>query len=539
MIKHTLLLAAAMFPTAVFAADVVKDNNTTALNIGTSWVGGTVPVTATDVALFDSTYATTGVLNTGALVDWAGIRVVSPGGNVIINNTTSGQDVVLRDSGIDMSAATVDMSIQRVRVGADQTWNIASGRNLVIGNSSTPRTGVLALASGTAAATITKSGDGVLQLDTANASLGAISWNITGGTVRAIWNQAAAFGTGTITLGGGGIATGTNFTGSLGNWTWNNAISLTDSTSSFIDNQNIPGGTGGTVRWLKLEGVISGSGALEFRNTSSATMTDANLGFIMTGTNTNTGTVTINSGALVRVGGSAAGSTNNTTGNFGKLAADSASVVNNGSLTFARLDAHTVANAISGSGALRIGTSATFGTATTTQVVTLTGANTYTGATTVNNGTLITGNATALGNGSAAVTVNAGTLQIGNGTANSVTLGSGANLVIAAGATLKFFAIDSAIALQGAGSYTLGDSILDLNGLFNAAGTYHLISGGNAAAGTQGTLTFSNFDNTNFSAAFSGGDLVVTAVPEPATYGLMGAGALAAVAFVRRRRKAV
>ncbi len=418
--------AFAVLANVTFAGDVVKANNADALNATSSWTGLVAP-TSNDVAVFDATYATTGILNTGALVDWAGIRITSPGGNVIVNNSTAGQEVVLRGSGIDMSAAMVDASLQRVRIGADQTWNAASGRTLTIGNSTTARTGSLGLAAGTLAATITKSGAGTLQLDTGNASPGAINWNITGGTVRAIWNQASSFGTGTITLGGGGIATGTNFTGSVGNWTWNNAITLTDSTTSFIDNQNIAG----SARWLKLEGAVSGSGNLEYRDTGTG-FDNLDLGHIIAATNSNTGTVTIGSGTEVRVGGTAAGTFNANYGNFGKLADDSATVVNDGTLTFARQDAHTVANAISGSGIVRIGGANSIGgTTTNAQVVTLSGASNYVGGTTINNGTLnLSGSLTS------PITVNTGAKLRGSGSTNQLlTMNGGSTLVLAGDAT--------------------------------------------------------------------------------------------------------
>jgi autotransporter-associated beta strand protein len=396
-------VAIAAVSSSAWAADVIKDNNTNTLNLTTSWVGGSAP-TASDVALFNSTYATTGALGTGGLVTWQGIRIVDPGGNVIINNGTAGNEVALGSSGVVMSAATQDLNIQRLRVDASQTWDVASGRTFNIGNSTTVRAGVLSLGSG-GPFTITKSGAGTVQLDTSNTAIGNVNWDIQAGLVRAIWNGSSAWGTGTITLGGGGIATGTNFSGSQGNWTWNNNITLTSSTSSFIDNQNISG-TINTNRWLKLTGVISGSGNVEFRDTGIG-FTNADFGHILAGTNINTGTVTIASGAEVRVGGTTGNDAN--TGNNGKLAADSALVVNNGTLSFSRLDSHTVANDISGSGSLRIGLSATVGTATTSQVVTLTGGNSYSGATTVNNGKLLIGNGGTTGNiGTGAVSVASG-----------------------------------------------------------------------------------------------------------------------------------
>ena len=410
----TTLVAFATLVTSSYAVDRIKQNNTTALNLSGSW--DTLP-TSSDVAVFDSTYATVGALNSGALLTWQGVRVTSPGGIVTINNSSSGQEIALGSAGIDMSAATISMNIQRLRVDASQTWNIASGQTFNLGNSATVRAGVLSLGSG-GPFTVTKTGTGSAQLNTSNTAIGNVNWDIQSGVVRAIWNGSAAWGTGTITLGGGGIATGTSFSGSVGNWTWNNAITLTNATTSFIDNQNIAGAD----RWLKLDSVISGSGNLEFRDTGTG-FTNLDAGFIITGTNTNTGSVTIATGAEVRVGGGNAGVLDDVAGNNGKLAADSAAVTNNGTLTFARLDSHTMANAISGTGNVRVGmVNLLGGSSTSTQVVTLSGNSSYSGVTTLNNGTL---SVSSLANGGANSNIGAST-------------NAASNLIFSAGSALKY-----------------------------------------------------------------------------------------------------
>lgn len=144
-------------------------------------------------------------------------------------------------------------------------------------------------------------------------------------------------------------------------------------------------------------------------------MTEANRGFILTGANTLGGTLTIASGVPVRVGG-VPGNTDVTqsgAGSSGSLG--TAAVVNNGTLTFSRTDAHSVANAISGSGALRVGIPSTAGFGdTTSQVLTYTGTATYTGATTVNNGRLVIDTGASIG-GSAVTVLAAGTIG-GSGT---------------------------------------------------------------------------------------------------------------------------
>ena len=253
----TTLVAFATLVTSSYAVDRIKQNNTTALNLSGSW--DTLP-TSSDVAVFDSTYATVGALNSGALLTWQGVRVTSPGGIVTINNSSSGQEIALGSAGIDMSAATISMNIQRLRVDASQTWNIASGQTFNLGNSATVRAGVLSLGSG-GPFTMTKTGTGSAQLNTSNTAIGNVNWDIQSGVVRAIWNGSAAWGTGTITLGGGGIATGTSFSGSVGNWTWNNAITLTNATTSFIDNQNI------IPRILCVKIIQSNRGANNYGNT--------------------------------------------------------------------------------------------------------------------------------------------------------------------------------------------------------------------------------------------------------------------------------
>ena len=138
-----------------------------------------------------------------------------------------------------------------------------------------------------------------------------------------------------------------------------------------------------------------------------------------------------------------------------------------------------------------------------------------------------TTNQTTLGaSGSGAITLT-GNVTVSTG-ANSITTTGAAALVVAASGT----------------TLTLNAGILDLGSAFNtfnsgATGSYQLMSG--TIAGT-GFSSITGYDtNVWQSVSFTNGTLNFTAaaVPEPSTYGLMGAGALAAAAFVRRRRKTV
>ncbi len=157
------------------------------------------------------------------------------------------------------------------------------------------------------------------------------------------------------------------------------------------------GGTSGTLG----SGAVTNSATLQFNRSDDITVANdisgtgslTQLGAgttTLTGANTYSGTTTISAGTL-SVG---AGGTSGTLG--------SGAVTNDAALAFNRSDDVTVANAISGTGAL-----SQLGAGTTS----LTGANTYSGVTTVSAGTLSIGGGGTSGTlGSGAVTNNA-TLQ--------------------------------------------------------------------------------------------------------------------------------
>jgi hypothetical protein len=128
----SLLFSAALLP----AADITKTDDANALNLGTSWVGGVAPG-ASDIAVFDATLSVVRQPAIGANTEWAGIKVLNPGGLFRINNTgtgTSGRILTLGASGIDMtSSGTAGLDIwARVALSANQTWNVATGRTLQI-----------------------------------------------------------------------------------------------------------------------------------------------------------------------------------------------------------------------------------------------------------------------------------------------------------------------------------------------------------------------------------------------------------------------
>jgi fibronectin-binding autotransporter adhesin len=237
----------------------------------------------------------------------------------------------------------------------------------------------------------------------------------TGGEIQAFRNGTAAFGTGTMIMNGGSLFQ------VQGNWTWTNAITLNDSTSSIIGNK----GTGSN-RWLKLQGTIGGSGNLTLNDPTGA-LTNGDTGILLTGTNTLSGTLTVDT--FVRVGGVTGNDITTAAGPGGSLGS-AAVVINSGKrLTFSRSDAHTVSNTISGAGSVHVG--ATGITGSGTQVLTLSGTNSYAGATQVNTGTLnLTGSLTS------AVNVGSGARLTGSGSTNQLlTMNGGSTLTLAGGAT--------------------------------------------------------------------------------------------------------
>lgn len=252
----------------------------------------------------------------------------------------------------------------------------------------------------------------------------ANSWNnfsgnltVKGGSeFQTIRNGATAMGTGNIILGDGSSS------GALsqieGNWTWTNGISLVGS-----DNRIRNRADTGFARWLKIQGVISGSGGLAFEDLTGA-MSNNQTGFILTGQNTLDGILTINSGVPVRVGGVSGNDASTAAGTGGSLGA--ATVVNNGTLTFSRSDIHTVANNISGSGAVFVGLAAD----NTGQQMTYSGTASHIGGTTVRAGTLTIAPSGSIG-GPAVTVANGATLVVdGSSISDSASLGLGATALV-------------------------------------------------------------------------------------------------------------
>lgn len=295
---------------------------------------------------------------------------------------------------------------------------------------------------------------------------------------RTIRNGATAMGTGSIVL--GDATTGGRLAQIEGNWTWTNNITLTG-----IDNRII-NRSATAPRIMKLQGVISGSGGLTFVD-AAASMTNNQTGFILTGENTLNGSLNIPAGVPVRVGGVPGNmdTTQNGGGAAGTLG--SATVTNEGTLTFSRTDAHTVANAIDGAGQVFVGLT----TGTATQVLSFTGSKSYTGSTTVRSGTLLVNGTLP----SSPVTVEStGTLG-GTGTLGATTTVSG---TLAPGAGVGSLTSTAGVTLAN-GSHIAWE-ISDWNG--TAGTSYDTFSAAsltvNAAAPTPAVVVITPSSLVNF-----------------------------------------
>ena len=458
------------------AATITAKGGTGFLNSKKSWYDNKQPTSA-DIALWDSNSAAT-TASLGSNISWLGIRIVNPGGNITFN---SGNTLTLGSSGIDMSAATVNFTMNcGVALSVAQTWSVASGRTLAVN-------GVVSGAGG-----ITKTGAGMLSLTASNSYTGATT--VSGGTLS-VTNAAA--------LGSGSAALTINATGIFqanGTFSTSRALAL--------------GGTGGAASGGTIDvvgtnnhtrsGAISGSGSLIKTGTGTLTLS---------GTNTSTGGLYVNGGTVVA-------STNQALGP--EPAAGSslyATHMASGTTlqTQTSLTGHRQLDLVGGTATLSVASATTqqrnglvYGAGGLIKsgagTLVLTNANTYTGGTTVNAGTLQVNNTTGSGTGTGAVAVNNGGtlsgLPTATGFANAgtiagnVTVNSGGAIAARSGGTFTF----GGLALNGGAITNLqlgaptGTAIINITGLngltLGGLSTINISNFGGLAAGTYTLLNY-------------------------------------------------
>lgn len=474
------------------AIDIVKANNTSALNLGASWVGGTAPTPA-DVAVWNNTVTAANATLLGANASWQGIKIVNPGGLVTLN---AGNTLTLGSGGIDMSGATQGLIVKTiVTLGSNQSFSIANGPAAEDLTFDAPSTGTafnmggftvgtsgagtmrftsgFAVSNGTfnlnAASNQFQSGGGKTTSLTSDVTLNLSSGktlvfgiNSAPGSPAVLpalglaVNSAAAINIngGTLQINSSGAA-GTNRLEQTGKLSFT-GTSTVNNASAFGYFSNFSGeiALAGTTIWNEsgsstanttISGPLTGNGTLSYRGTSTGHRTDLsgnNSGF--TGTinldgssgNRNLRLTTATAGSASAAWSVAAANVLQVDGvavNLGTL--NGAGGINN---SHATNTASISVGAGSFSGVISNGTPANgMGLIKNTAgILSLSGANTYSGLTHIQAGTLTT---TSAQTGAGAVTVSDtatfGVTQIGGGdtfNASTLTLGStgGATLVL-------------------------------------------------------------------------------------------------------------
>ncbi|WP_246700911.1 autotransporter domain-containing protein [Rhodopseudomonas sp. BR0M22] len=427
-------------------------------------------------------------------------EVVSSGGALVLR-TTSGAISIgsLSGSGTVQATAVGGVPVQALTIGSLNTSTefsgtfVDNGAQFALGKTGT---GTLTLTGDSFYTGGTTISSGTLQLGNGGIS-GSITGDITNNATLAVNRSngtslgGVISGTGQLVKLGGGILA------LLGNNTYTGGTTISAGTLR-VGN----GATSGSI-----VGDVVNNGVLQFNRFDSIGFNDVisgtgsvtklgNNSMILGGDNTYTGGTTI-SGGYLQIGNG---------GTTGSIVGD---VVNNGTLEFARSDAHTFSGAISGTGNL-----ISFGGSAGTGVFTMTGTSTYTGGTIVSRGILQIGDGGTSGSILGDVTNNA-TLAFNRSDATSFggAISGGGSLIKRGSNNLS---------LTGTSSYTGATTVeagtLSVNGSIaasslttvNAGGTLGgtgtvgttLINGGALAPGNSiGTLNVSG--NLTFTAASS------------------------------------
>ncbi len=302
---------------------------------------------------------------------------------------------------------------------------------------------------------------------------------------------------------------------------------------------------------------FTSTGTFTVTGVSEAAPTFVNFFLAAGTTNFNANTFVVNANATVRLNEGGFGTVaaiKNLQGNGGIIETSSAFAVNS---TLALNPDNGQSNSYAGTLRNGGGTLAVVKNGAGTQE--FTGASTYTGGTTINAGTLLVNNSAGSALGSGPVNVTGGTLGGGGTIGATVTLQSGAhlapgnsvgtitvsNLNLLAGSVLDYefngsgndlTAVTGALSLTGTTWINLFAEGTD--DPFATEGSYVLLSYGSIDGFTASSFSVQNaVAGYQYAFSASGGQvrLDITAVPEPATWGLLGLGA--GVLLWRGRRR--
>lgn len=380
---------------------------------------------------------------------WGGATVVTSGAIVGGSNSSGQADSVLFSGGGNQLT---------IEAGATFTGNIVStsgstngGDTLTLGGSANGSFNV-GLVSGFA--NDTKTGTSTWTLT--GTSTSATPWTVTDGLLN--FSSVSNFGTGTITLNGGGLqwATGTttDISGSLaaigsnGGTFDTNGNNVTFSTGLT--------GTGGITK--------QGSGTLTLNAQNSFTgATTVNAGTLAIGSGVSNGnTLSSSTGMTIASGATFDISATTIAQSVSDLSGVAGSVVNLGSNTLGvgTTGSSTFAGTIEGTGGfLKMDGSGT---------LTLSGANTYSGGTIVSDGMLQLSGTGTLGGNTGSLTLTAGTVDLGGttqtqnggltmsgGTLQNGTLSSSATFALTGGTISTILAGSGGLSMSGGGTGTL------------------------------------------------------------------------------------